>query len=161
MGRGRPMHPTSPLRPEPATMPTDPGRRHATKPGGRPGGGDRRREDEEGRLRPMSRRQESFVPPPVDREITIAEGITVKELAEKLGIKGNLVVKRLVEKKIFATINQTLDGKLANDIAREFGASTSTVTYEEEAMQVVEVAEVDGRRGEDDSGNRRLRPPVS
>ncbi len=28
--RGRPMHPTSPLRAEPATLPTDPGRRHAT-----------------------------------------------------------------------------------------------------------------------------------
>ena len=49
-GRGRPMHPTSPLRAEPATLPTDPGRRHATKPGSR----DRRRDvdPEEGRIRP-------------------------------------------------------------------------------------------------------------
>ena len=54
-----------------------------------------------------------FKPPPIDREITIAEGITVKELSEKLGVKANLVVKKLVEKKIFATINQTLDVKLA------------------------------------------------
>jgi translation initiation factor IF-2 len=89
------MHPTSPLRAEPATLPTDTGRRHATKPGGaRP---DRRREEEEGRLRPVMRRSESFEPPPVDREITIAEGITVKELSEKLGVKANLVIKRLFE----------------------------------------------------------------
>ena len=34
---------------------------------------------------------------------------------------------------IFATINQTLDSKLATEIAREFGASTTNVSYEEES----------------------------
>ena len=148
--RGRPMHPTSPLRAEPATLPTDPGRRHATKPGTR--GTDRRREDEEGRLRPVARRQEAFQPPPVDREITIAEGITVKELSEKLGIKGNLLVKRLVERKIFATINQTLDVKLAEELARDFGASTNKLSYEEETTHGIQQTEI-----EDD---REKRPPV-
>ena len=61
----------------------------------------------------MSRREQNIEPPPIDREITVAEGITVKELSEKLGVKANLVIKKLVEKKIFATINQTLDVKLA------------------------------------------------
>ena len=149
--RGRPMHPTSPLRAEPATIPTDTGRRHATKPGTR-GGADRRREDEEGRLRPVARRQEAFQPPPIDREITIAEGITVKELSEKLGIKGNLLVKRLVEKKIFATINQTLDVKLAEELARDFGASTNKLSYEEETTHEIQQTEVDE--------DREKRPPV-
>jgi len=145
------MHTTSPLRAEPATLPTEAGRRHATKPGTR----DRRRDvdQEEGRLRPVSRRgQESFEPPPVDREITIAEGITVKELSEKLNVKANLVVKRLVEKKIFATINQTLDVKLAEELARDFGASTNKVSYEEETTHEIQQTEV-----EDD---REKRPPV-
>jgi len=145
------MHPTSPLRPEPATLPTDPGRRHATKPGAR----DPRRRDaepEEGRLRAVARREQVFQPPPVDREITIAEGITVKELSEKLGIKANLVVKRLVERKIFATINQTLDVKLAEDLARDFGSSTNKVSYEEESTHDIQQAEI-----EDD---RERRPPV-
>ena len=144
------MHPTSPMRAEPATLPTDPGRRHATKPGTRPT--DRRREDEEGRLRPVQRRQESFQPPPIDREITIAEGITVKELSEKLNIKGNLLVKRLVEKKIFATINQTLDVKLAEELARDFGASTNKLSYEEESTHEIQATEVDE--------DRERRPPV-
>jgi translation initiation factor IF-2 len=149
--RGRSMHPTSsPLRAEPATLPADPGRRHATKPGAR--GTDRRREDEEGRIRPVMRRQESFQPPPIDREITIAEGITVKELSEKLGIKGNLLVKRLVEKKIFATINQTLDVKLAEELARDFGASTNKLSYEEETTHDIQQTEVDL--------DREKRPPV-
>ena len=139
--RGRQMHPTSPLRAEPATMPTDPGRRHATKPSTR----DRRRDvdQEEGRIRPVSRRSMAFEPPPIDREITIAEGVTVKELSEKLGIKGNLVVKRLMEKKIFATINQTLDVKLAEELARDFGASTNKVSYEEETTHDIQQTEVE------------------
>jgi len=138
------MHPTSPLRAEPAPLPTDPGRRHATKPGTR----DRRREQEpeEGRLRPMARKYQAFEPPPIDREITIAEGITVKELSEKLGVKGNIVVKRLFDKKIFATINQTLDVKLAEELARDFGASTNKVSYEEETTHEIQQLEIDDDR---------------
>ncbi len=138
----RPMHPTS-LRPESAQpIPTDT-RRHQGKPVGR--GGPRKREDiEEGNLRErVSKRQAFFEPPPIDREITVAEGITVKELSEKLGVKANLVIKKLVEKKIFATINQTMDVKLAEELARDFGASTNQVSYEEETTQDVELAEVD------------------
>ncbi|MBV8552076.1 MAG: translation initiation factor IF-2 [Acidobacteriaceae bacterium] len=136
----RPMHPTS-LRPEPATLPTEQQRRHQAKPGSRQG--PRKREDrEEGNLRErISKRAAVAEPPPIDREITVAEGVTVKELSEKLGVKANLVVKKLVEKKIFATINQTLDVKLAEELAREFGASTNQVSYEEESTQDIELAE--------------------
>ena len=144
------MHPTSPLRAEPATLPADVGRRHATKPGAR----DRRREmdQEEGRLRPVARRQEAFEPPPVDREITIAEGITVKELSEKLGVKATLVIKRLLDKKVLATINQTLDVKLAEELARDFGASTNQLSYEQETTHEIEQTEMEQ--------DRERRPPV-
>jgi translation initiation factor IF-2 len=144
------MHPTSE---PPVAPPADPGRRHATKPGAGGRGGGRRREDnEEGRLRPQARRQAEFVPPEIDREITIAEGVTVKELSEKLGVKANLVVKRLVDRKIFATINQTLDVKLAEELARDFGASTNRLSYEEETTHEIQQTEVDD--------DREKRPPV-
>ena len=152
MRRPRTLHPTSPLRAEPATpLPTEQQRRHQAKPVGR----DRHRDQdqEEGRLRmPVSRRSEPAAPPPIDREITVSEGITVKELSEKLGIKANLVIKKLVEKKIFATINQNLDTKMAEEIAREFGASTNKVSFEEESTQEIELAE--------DSSDRVRRAPV-
>jgi translation initiation factor IF-2 len=126
----RPMHPTTPLRPESATPVQTEQRRHQGKPGGRPRTRDK--EQEEGILRQRSpKRSQIAEPPPIDREITVSEGITVKELSEKLGVKANLVIKKLVEKKIFATINQTLDTKLADDIARNFGASTNKITFEE------------------------------
>ncbi len=139
----RPMHPTSPLRAEQATpLPTEQQRRHQAKPGAR-SGGPRKREEVEGILRErVSKRSAIFEPPPIDREITVAEGVTVKELSEKLGVKANLVIKKLVDtKKVFATINQTLDVKLAEELAREFGASTNQVSYEQESTQDVELAE--------------------
>jgi translation initiation factor IF-2 len=103
---------------------------------------DRQQEQEEKVLRPV-RREAPAGPPPVNREITISEGITVKELSEKLDVKASLVIKKLVDRNIFATINQTLDSKLATELAREFGASTATVSFEEEAMQEVETAQVE------------------
>ncbi len=103
-------------------------------------------------LRPVMRRDQPVEPPPIDREITIAEGITVKELSEKLGVKANLVIKKLVEKKIFATINQTLDVKLAEELSRDFGASTNKVSYEEESTHEIQSTEVDE--------DRERRPPV-
>jgi translation initiation factor IF-2 len=150
--RPRTLHPTSPLRAEPATpIPTEQQRRHQGKPVSR----DRHRdqEQEEGRLgMRMSRREQAATPPPIDREITISEGVTVKELSEKLGIKANLVIKKLVEKKIFATINQNLDVKMAEELAREFGASTNKVSFEEESTQGIELAE--------ESADRVKRAPV-
>ena len=136
----RTMHPTS-LRPDQAQpMPTEQQRRHQAKPGTRQP--PRKREDQEGNIRERGpKRQAIFEPPPIDREITVAEGVTVKELSEKLGVKANLVIKKLLEKKVFATINQTLDVKLAEDLAREFGASTNKVTYEQESTQDIQDAE--------------------
>ena len=98
------------------------------------------------------RREQPAAPPPIDREITVSEGITVKELSEKLGIKANLVIKKLVEKKIFATINQNLDVKMAEEIARDFGASTNKVSFEEESTQEIELAQ--------ESGDQVKRAPV-
>jgi translation initiation factor IF-2 len=138
------MHPTSPMRMEPAAPPpTDTQRRTFNKPAARTAT-ERRRDEQEGKIfrQPMQRR-EPAAPPPIDREITISEGVTVKELADKLGIKANLVIKKLVEHKFFATINQTLDTKTAEQISREFGASTNRVSYEEEAIQDVKEAEVE------------------
>jgi len=75
---------------------------------------------------------------PITRKITISEGIAIKELSEKLETRAKDVIKRLLDKGIFATINQTLDGQTATDIARTFGAEATIVTYEEEVLQEVE-----------------------
>ena len=136
----RPQHPTSRPRLEPGMAPPPTEQPRGRAGDKRPTRQPRERIEEERTLRPTRRHVEAG-PPPINREITISEGITVKELSEKLDVKANLVIKKLLDKGVFATINQTLDSKLATDLAREFGASTATVTYEEEAMQSVEDAE--------------------
>ncbi len=137
----RPQHPTTPrgpLGPGLAPPPMEQPRGRFDK---RPARQQRERIEEEKTLRPATRRQTASGPPPISREITISEGITLKELSEKLDIKAASIISKLVDRGIFATINQTLDMKLATEVAREFGASTATVSYEEEAMQAVEEAE--------------------
>ncbi|MCL6545739.1 MAG: translation initiation factor IF-2 N-terminal domain-containing protein, partial [Bryobacteraceae bacterium] len=142
--RGRALHPTAAGRAEAAVAPIPeqtrrPGER---KPGARATDRDRLLEREEKDIRPSFRR-EAETPVAVNKQITVAEGITVKELSEKLGLKASLVIKKLFERKIFATINQTLDVKLAVEIAKAFGAEASTMSFEEEAVQVVQEAEAD------------------
>src|SRR5260370_1408361 len=86
----RNLHPTSPLRAEPVALPTtEQQRRHQAQPGR-----DRHRDQEQEESRrqlPVTRREQPAEPPPIDRAITISQGITGKELSEKLGIKANLV----------------------------------------------------------------------
>jgi translation initiation factor IF-2 len=152
--RGRGLHPTTPLRPEVATVPTTEQRR-GQRDRARPVV-DRERE-REGKLLRVPVRREEIGRLAEGKQVTVADGITVKELSEKLGLKANLVIKKLVDRKVFATINQALDVKMAADMARDFGAEVSTVSYEEEAVQLQELSAV--ASGEDDGGPVK-RPPV-
>ena len=65
-------------------------------------------------------------------------GISIKELSEKLEARARDVIKKLLDKGIFATINQTLDSQTATEMARAFGAQTSVISYEEEVIHEVE-----------------------
>jgi len=146
------VHPTTPLRAEPpAPIPAD-GRRTPERKQARVV--DRELEREEKVLRRPTVRREEPARPAEGKQITIAEGITVKELSEKLGLKASLVIKKLVDKKVFATINQTLDVKLAEEVAREFGAEVTQVSFEQEAQTQLEL-----EHGPEDQDLVR-RPPV-
>ena len=70
--------------------------------------------------------------PKVDH-VMLAEGMTLKELSEKLGIKAkDIIQKLLLEKGTLASINQVLDLDLAKWIASRYGVSSEEVSYEEE-----------------------------
>ncbi len=81
-------------------------------------------------------------PPPVTRTITLAEGMTVADLAAKLDVKAKDVMKKLMDRRMMVTINSTLDDETAAVIAREFGADVKMQTFEEEMLQV-EAEDVD------------------
>jgi len=82
---------------------------------------------------PPPRMVVSNEPLPITRTITITEGISVKDLAEKLGIRAKDLIARLLGRGVFATINQTLDAELASDMSKQFGADTSVITFEQQA----------------------------
>ena len=77
-----------------------------------------------------------IAPPPVTRTITLAEGMTVADLATKLDVKAKDVLKKLMDRRLMMTINSTLDDETAAMIAREFGADVKMQTFEEEMLQV-------------------------
>jgi translation initiation factor IF-2 len=106
---------------------------------------------------PPPRLSLSNEPLPITRSITIAEGISVKDLAEKLEIRAKDLIARLLARGVFATINQTLDSELASEMARFFGAETNVISFEEQAAK--EVAETAaGEEGTPAEGEPR--PPV-
>ncbi|MGE3840476.1 MAG: translation initiation factor IF-2 [Vicinamibacterales bacterium] len=75
-------------------------------------------------------------PPPITRSITLAEGMTVKDLSDKLDVKVKDVLKKVLEKGKMMTINSTLDADMALMIAREFGADVQMRSFEEEVVEV-------------------------
>jgi translation initiation factor IF-2 len=84
---------------------------------------------------PPPRLSLSNEPLPITRNITITEGISVKDLAEKLAIRAKDLIARLLAKGVFATINQNLDTELASEMARFFGADTNVISFEEQAAK--------------------------
>ena len=75
-------------------------------------------------------------PPPITKLITLAEGMTVKDLADKLELKVKDVLKKLMDRRMMLTINSTLDAETAQMIARDFGAEVLIRSFEEELTEV-------------------------
>jgi translation initiation factor IF-2 len=91
-------------------------------------------------------------PPPVTRTITLAEGMTVKDLADKLDVRVKDVLGKLLMKRLMMTINSTLDTETATMLAREFGADVQMRSFEEELLQT--------DAGEASAADRVTRAPV-
>jgi translation initiation factor IF-2 len=56
--------------------------------------------------------------------IKLPESVTVAELADRMGLKSVELIKKLMEYKIFATINQRLANDVAQTLALDFGFET-------------------------------------
>ena len=78
-------------------------------------------------------------PLPITRAITVTEGISVKDLAEKLDVRAKDLIATLLMSGIFVTVNQSLDAEMVKDVAAKFGAAATVISYEEEiANQAIE-----------------------
>ena len=108
--------------------------------GSRPSGGSRRE-----RPSAPSMPVTPAAPVAITRTITLAEGMTVKDLADKLDVRVKDVLAKLLMRRLMMNINSTVDMDTAKDLAREFGADIEMRSFEEELVS----AEGDESKPED------------
>jgi translation initiation factor IF-2 len=121
------LRPASPIPGRPAPPP-------GLRPVGRPS--PKRVDRQRGPAIPVPAKDErpAYTGPP--RRITLTEGVTVKELGEKMeDVKSRDIMKALISRGIMATVNQTLDPQLAIEICKEFGYEATIQSFEEEVVQ--------------------------
>ena len=105
--------------------------------------------------RPMPRPQPKPEPIREFRRVTLAENVTVKEIAEKLEARTKDVIKKLMDRGVFATLNHNLDKDLAGQLCKDFNAEADFVTIEKSVqLEAVEAIEVN------QTANMESRPPV-
>jgi translation initiation factor IF-2 len=108
----------------------------------------------------VSKKKVEFAPPkktvittpkPIKRVIRVAETIMVSDLAKRMGVKANEVIKKLMELGSVVSINQTIDVDLASLVASEFDYEVEKISLEREDLL---------ERKEDSPEELRPRPPV-
>jgi translation initiation factor IF-2 len=110
------------------------------------------------RRRPMSvggDSQHGFEKPtaPVVREVEIPESIAVSELAQRMAIKGNEVVKVLFNMGAMVTINQVIDQDTATLVVEELGHIAKPIAAEDVDEKLLAEEQVE-------TGEEVSRPPV-
>jgi translation initiation factor IF-2 len=73
-------------------------------------------------------------PKSIKRVIRVAEVIVISELAKRMGVKANEVIKKLMELGTVVTINQTIDAELASVVASEFEYEVEKIALEREDL---------------------------
>jgi translation initiation factor IF-2 len=69
------------------------------------------------------------------KQIRLTEGATVREFAEALGITPRDVVQLLMQRKVFATLNQAIGETMATEMALDYGFDLSFVPFEEMVIE--------------------------
>ncbi len=138
-------------------MTSRPGSSRPSMPGQRPGHGHRsggQRPQQPNRpVAPAAKPLDPSAKPAL-KKIKVSSMITVRELSEKMELKTNDVIKKLMGLGIFATINQRLETEAAQVVASDFGFELEVVAmYKEEELAVTKAEK-------EDPAKLKPRPPV-
>src|SRR4051812_5127987 len=87
--------------------------------------------------------------------VMVSEGMTLREFAEKLGVRVRDLISALFKRGIMANINQVLDPGLAMAVAKDLGVEAMVVSFEEE----VQMREVQSSASAEQSESRASRVP--
>jgi len=117
-----------------------------------------------GRSKPVPKPQQSTqitTPKAIKRRVKIDDTIVLSDLAKRMGIKANEMIKKLMTLGVMATVNQTIDFDTAVLVASEFDYEVERARFEEETL-LRPVRSHIAASEEDDSDTQHLktRPPV-
>ncbi len=79
--------------------------------------------------------------PPVAKVLRVGDGMTPKELAEKMSATTSDVIKRLIKLGVLVTINTAIDPETITKVAQQFGFSVERASPEELVEEVGAVEE--------------------
>jgi translation initiation factor IF-2 len=136
LGGPRPL-PAQPVRPS-TGMPQRPGqppmRQQQFRPQQRPVSGMKPAQKREALQQRPQAPAAPVAPPPITRTITFSEGMTVKDLADRLDIRVKDALKALLDRRLMMTINTAIDLETAKMLAASFGAEIETRSFEQEIV---------------------------
>jgi translation initiation factor IF-2 len=89
----------------------------------------------------------TFKKAPPQGTVMIGEGMTLREFAEKLGVKARDLIKALFDRGILANINQVIEPELAQQLAKDLGVDTMVVSFEEEVQLREELSGTQAQAG--------------
>ncbi|MDZ7831401.1 MAG: translation initiation factor IF-2 [Desulfobacterales bacterium] len=90
-------------------------------------------------------------PKAIKRRIKVDDTIVIADLAKRMGIKANELIKTLMGMGMMVTVNQTIDFETANLVAAEFNFEVERASFEEDAILKTET---------DEPSQMAPRPPV-
>ncbi len=94
------------------------------------------------------------------KEVSLPKVITVKELAAKLGLEINTVIKKLIQNGVMATINEEIDYDTASIVAQDLGFSVSEVQEQTTRLGLGYVADEIKRGQAENPEQFTVRPPI-
>ncbi|MDY0190416.1 MAG: translation initiation factor IF-2 [Desulfuromonas sp.] len=105
----------------------------------------------------VAKKTEITIPKAIKRKIRISDVITVGELAKRMGVKANDLIRELMRQGSMVTINHPLDFESASILAADFNYEVENVAFDE--LSVLS-AEDDKIPVEEASAHQEERPPV-
>ncbi len=109
---------------------------------------------QKGKPIPQPQKPQITTPKQIKRRIKIDDTIVLADLAKRMGIKANEMIKKLMGLGVMVTVNQTIDFDTAALVAAEFGYEVEKAAFVEEEVLKAE------REGDTDPAKLTHRPPV-
>ncbi|MFP4347015.1 MAG: translation initiation factor IF-2 [Desulfococcaceae bacterium] len=105
------------------------------------GRGKKGKKGPKGKAAPKGQKPQITTPKAIKRRIKVDDTIMLSDLAKRMGIKANEMIKKLMMLGVMATVNQTIDYDTAALVASEFGYEVERASFEEQ--EILEVVDKD------------------